>query len=725
MQKKLRFGREQRLVAKAFQTGMSAFQKEPLVLYGIGINTEAVLALSVGYTIVGLLDREESNVGKEFYGKPVLPLEEAAALAKRIVIIARASITPVIFSRIKVFAQEHGITVHDYTGKELGASKEAYDPSRLDEWNRSWSDLKKAIEVHDVISFDVFDTLLGRYVLRPADVFSLVERDLQGSHEGPVPFERLRIQAEQDCGYAAALEDIYSRLQQSGVPQEICREWCARELDWERKVIFPRRKMVEAFCYARSLGKVVFLTSDMYLSKQHIAEMLNRCGIFGYEDLLVSCEEKAEKSDGKLYEKLLKRTGVRERNRILHIGDNRFSDGEMARQMGLDTWRIWSGYDLLSASSFQAFLVKARPGLGIRLAMGLLCAKLFEDPFALHETRGRVVFEQPEQLGYCFLGPWSLGFMQWASEQVRSLGIKQFLYPARDGFLFWRIGQIMQGHGYMEGTDQRYIKASRLAVSTAAISSKEDVMQLVKIRESYLRNRTNGELLQSCFAIEPETSDVETAKPVGSQSEVRSYLEPYLSKILSQAARKRECYLNYLKGLGVCREKTAVFDFVAQGTVQFYLERLLGIKMTGLYCGTLDHPNEMFPASGHVISAFGNTSYYTAENTLLKVYQTLEAVLVDGDEMFLGIGQDGQPVFRSNCEAPANVQALAAQEGACTFVSDYLELFGSESLALGDVDWWLGLLFDPTVCTLADSLLQMFKHDEIPEEEILSAFKSL
>lgn len=65
----MEFNREQQNVADSFQTGMAPYQKEPLVLYGIGLNTQAVLALSKGYSFAGLLDQDEGNTGKEFYGK--------------------------------------------------------------------------------------------------------------------------------------------------------------------------------------------------------------------------------------------------------------------------------------------------------------------------------------------------------------------------------------------------------------------------------------------------------------------------------------------------------------------------------------------------------------------------------------------------------------------------------------------------------------------------------
>ena len=146
-----------------------------------------------------------------------------------------------------------------------------------------------------------------------------------------------------------------------GISEEDCHDWQLRELEWEKKVVFPRKRMAEVFQYAKELGKKIVLTSDMYLSKGKIHNLLERCGIVGYDELLISCQEKAEKSDGKLFAKLLERAGGKS---ILHIGDNPFSDGEMAQSMGLDTWQVYSSYDMLSVSSIRSLAENPPKELG-------------------------------------------------------------------------------------------------------------------------------------------------------------------------------------------------------------------------------------------------------------------------------------------------------------------------------------------------------------------------
>jgi len=700
-----KWDQEQRMVAEAFQQGMAPFKQEPLVIYGIGKNTPAVLALTEGFTFAGLLDQDPANIGRTVYGKRVLSLEEAAAASKRIVIIARASLVPVIFRRIKAFTGDHGITVYDCGGRLLGNGGNSCGLPDLEYWDRSFEDLKTAVAQHDIISFDIFDTLIGRRVLQPQDVFALVEQELH--EEGcQAPFAKLRIRAETLCGHMAALDDIYACLREAGIPGETCGDWRKRELAWERKVVFPREKMAELLLYAKKLGKRVFLTSDMYLPSEQLSELLKLCGITGYDALLVSCEEKAEKSDGSLFGRLLERAGE---GTVLHIGDNAFADGEMPRCMGIDTWRIYSGYDLLAVSSIGALLTDFPKELGVRLALGMLCAKLFADPFALHGTRGMVVLPQAEQVGYCILAPWALSFMQWAAGQVRAHGVKEFLFPSRDGYLFYHIGEIMQRHGYFPETALRYFKASRRALSTASIRSEEDLKKAVLRKELYL---TKGELLTILFRIVPHSLDTEQAEHAEDPEAFFRYARSYLPEIQEEARYERKNYRTYLESQGLFNDrKSAVFDFFAAGTVQYYLEQMLGKPLLGLYCArTSPSETAAYLDREQILSAFGNAGYYGSENALQTIYIALEALLIDGDGSLAYFDETGNPVFQSS-GGVSYLQALETQRHICRFTDDYLSMFGPISISLEAADQFLKVISEG-YCRIPRPAADAFIHDD-------------
>ena len=80
------------------------------------------------------------------------------------------------------------------------------------------ADIKNQIDKHNIISFDIFDTLLKRNVLYPYDVFTLVELAYSRRYAHPVcSFREKRIQAEsarrrKSNQEEVTLDEIYEEL---------------------------------------------------------------------------------------------------------------------------------------------------------------------------------------------------------------------------------------------------------------------------------------------------------------------------------------------------------------------------------------------------------------------------------------------------------------------------------------------------------------------------------
>lgn len=79
----------------------------------------------------------------------------------------------------------------------------------------------------------------------------------------------------------------------------------------------------------REHGKRIVITSDMYLSKAFLSELLQKNGYGGYEELYVSCEYEKSKAEGSLYE-VVKRA-YPDTDSMIHVGDNPVSDVKMQR----------------------------------------------------------------------------------------------------------------------------------------------------------------------------------------------------------------------------------------------------------------------------------------------------------------------------------------------------------------------------------------------------------
>ena len=151
--------------------------KKDIVLYGIGVNTKAILTEIHDPNIIGLMD--PLSEGSIVLGKPVLSVAEASQQAGLIVIVARPTVVPIIFDRIRDLEVTHHIPIYNIEGKRLIEEEETLFSSDLPYWNCSSEALKQKIATADVVSFDIFDTLIARDVLRPVDLFVFLERKMQ------------------------------------------------------------------------------------------------------------------------------------------------------------------------------------------------------------------------------------------------------------------------------------------------------------------------------------------------------------------------------------------------------------------------------------------------------------------------------------------------------------------------------------------------------------------
>ena len=192
----------------------------------------------------------------------------------------------------------------------------------------------------DIISFDVFDTLILRDVKNPTDVFDLVETEFNNeSEEGKIDsFKMHRIDAERQarikCGKKdVTFDEIYQEL--TGVYSEsvLVR---LRQIEIEKELFVCKANPAMMDFYQRMIktGKRIIIISDMYLSANTIGRILNNCGYDGYEKLYVSSEYRCMKRYEELFEVVKNDCAEGNGKRILHIGDHPIADDKMAKKAG-------------------------------------------------------------------------------------------------------------------------------------------------------------------------------------------------------------------------------------------------------------------------------------------------------------------------------------------------------------------------------------------------------
>jgi len=237
--------------------------------------------------------------------------------------------------------------------------------------------LDDAIESCEVISFDVFDTLIQRETLVPEDVFARVEVEARDRGLPVQGFGDVRVKS-----FASDIYGIYRIVQEHyGLTDEQRDALMELELKVEREAIIPRIPVRDVFQSALDTGKRVFLVSDMYLPKEILSGILEDNGITGYERLLVSCDCGCSKQDG-LFDTLL--AAVDGARGVAHIGDSIPYDIEPAEELGIKAVLIPSARDIACAYGLgQA--IEAAKTIDERGKLGRFVAETFGDPF---EPRG-------------------------------------------------------------------------------------------------------------------------------------------------------------------------------------------------------------------------------------------------------------------------------------------------------------------------------------------------
>ena len=125
---------------------------------------------------------------------------------------------------------------------------------------------------YDYISFDIFDTLIVRNVLKPEDVFLIVESKYNSLNKKKISdFKTNRLLAQRKASLnnsemeEADINLIYKELE-NYYSKDVCKKLLALEKEVEINVCVRNNNIInDYYAKASSLGKKIIITSDMYL----------------------------------------------------------------------------------------------------------------------------------------------------------------------------------------------------------------------------------------------------------------------------------------------------------------------------------------------------------------------------------------------------------------------------------------------------------------------------
>lgn len=430
-----------------------------------------------------------------------------------------------------------------------------------------------------VVSFDIFDTLIKRCVPKPRDVFELVERYCKDNDISvPERFKEKRIEAERFVNELnsrpCTIREIYDCFyQHNGGASDKLEEI---EKTIELAVCKPNDDVVELYHECIKAGKRVFIISDMYLDSDFLERLLTNCGITGYEKLFVSCEYRASKSTGRLFELIRDEIKI-EPKQWLHIGDNLKSDIISPKKIGISTHQI-------PADKKNNYPIKTNINSTLDFEIVNRCVNIM----------GRQV-NTSSSMGAKVLGTLLAGFSKWLFDQAKQKNIQRVFFLSRDGYAMKRAFDVINQGEF----ETKYIYASRRSWTVPAIwlePEYEDILSNITMSP-----KTSVKTFITRLGLLPEDCQSEIQKceltmdTIINRSELleskklRQLYSLIKNRVIENSKEEYAAVVKYLQENNV-NGRFAVVDIGYSGTMQKALKEILktaGIssEILGFYIG--------------------------------------------------------------------------------------------------------------------------------------------
>ena len=659
-----------------FRHNFRSIKNKRIAIYGMGRRSATLLPGITDFNITGILDRDESNVGKELCGIKVISIKNVENCVDAIVINSDPSNYEIIYKRI---AKDVTVPVYYADGRIAALSDKDTRYEQNEYWKSSYQELKDKIDKAYIVSFDIFDTLIMRKVFSPEDVFRLLGEEVRAELKLDCEIASIRAQAAQ-CGAYATINEIYGYIKKcTNLTDKNIADIMKLEKDTDIDLCIVRRDIADLYEYCLTCGKEVYFISDMYYTIQDIKRILDKCGVTVPDDehIWISCEKKADKVSGSLWEEYFKLVG--KGNKCLHIGDNKTCDVKNPVRYGIDSYYVMSAKDMLMNSS-MAELASDVNTVSDSICLGLVASKLFNSPFALCSTKGKVSFDDSESYGYCVYGPLLEKFLIWLYYKSRKDEIDKLLFFARDGY-FLEKDYTMVAELLDDGYEQEwcYLPISRRLIYIATMENEDDFNRVV----AFPYVGTFADYMQSRFEIivTDETSEYNDRQinAVGDSKNILKWIQPYKDKIMEQAKKERKNYLAYLTSDGDMKKELSygTVDLGYYGTNQYYLQRLTGIKTKG-YCfyACLSKDN-IYNNEITMDGCFQYGDDYTAEKSIASNKNMyIETFITAPHGMIRYIDDRGNAVCQPDRKSQKNFNVKEKVNcGAVDFINDYISIY--------------------------------------------------
>lgn len=509
----------------------------------------------------------------------------------------------------------------------------------------------KKLITYDVVSFDIFDTLILRPFRTPQDLFIVVGNKLK-----QLNFKKIRSEAEREAREEmkkksgtneVTIYDIYQIVsKKTGIDVEL---GVKAELETEKEFCFANPYMMQVYKILKEQGKEIVITSDMYIPHDMMEELLQSCGYTGYSKLYVSCDYKKSKRSLELYSVLKEDYKGKT---IVHVGDNVASDIQAAEKSGITSvyykncHQIGNPYRAEDMSdpigSFYAGLVNT------------------------HLHNGIKTYNPYYEYGFIYGGLYITGFCNWIHKRAKEQGIEKILFLARDGDIYQKVFNNM-----FDDIPNEYFYWSRIANFKHAIKfNKEDfITRITSHKALYSAVPSTIKEVLSSFRLEEMVTNLSkyglNEQDLLTKENLKEFTDficgnfEQIEKIYEKSSEKMKWLLE--KTIGKCK-KIAIVDVGWIGTGALGLRYLIEEKYN-FKCKIIAM---QVGAKGNALNYYYNTNEVLSETIQPYVFSTelnkdlykfhlswnrglngffFEILTQSTEPSFAGISEDGDFLF--------------------------------------------------------------------------------
>ena len=574
-------------------------------------------------------------------------------------------------------------------------------------WDSKLEEIKKYIcsEEAEVVSFDIFDTLILRPVLEPDDVFEILQ--YENPINGKFIFKEIRKSSEERArkeeglnnpqNQDITLNQIYQTMAEYyNIDSDLCNALLEKENNLEIELAYTRNIGKELYELAAYLDKKIILVSDMYLTTDTVNSILKKNGYNSHEKLYLSSDRKALKSTGKLFE-VVREDFPEEKYGLCHIGDNWNSDFITPQRYKIKSFFLPKTKDILlntlgdkytgnsvgyAVSNFNSIidLKMHLKKLNVRCLYAVVANIMFDNPFIPYNDNSDYNGD-PYLIGVAAVGMHLFGINNWLIRSIIKNKHEKIHFTSRDGYYLFKTYLLMKKYWYSDASDADYIYVSRKAMIPIDVQNQLDMETLFS--QFSWQAQSPRSIMNTYQSILHEFDELEIEKykrngfsidsPFNSKEECISFLK-YLyqnSFDIDKAKNTLKNCSNYFQShIG---KNDAIFDLGYSGKIQTSMIKALGYPVDGYYV----HKSGLDAVMREKQNNFNIYTYYNFIPSMSGAIT--EFIMSDYNPSCIGYDNDEseiKPIFEDKKVNPIDKYIIdEIHRGANIFIMNLLELF--------------------------------------------------